>query len=57
MKKKTELEIKKEMEDFSRAVQTFREARRNAKSGADNMMDQTDSVDYQTGNTENVNEI
>lgn len=52
MKKKTEEEIKQEMEDFSSAVQAFREARRNALSGGDSSVYQTDETGNQSGETE-----
>jgi len=52
MKKKTEQEIKQEMEDFSGAVQRFREAQRNALYGVDNGINQAAEAGDQSGEAE-----
>lgn len=53
MKNKTEQEIKQEMEDFSSAVQRFREAQRNALSGGESSVNQTDETVDHSGDAEN----
>ena len=53
MKKKTEKEIEKEMEDFSSAVQRFREAQRIALSGGDSSVNQTDETVDHSGDAMN----
>ncbi len=56
MKKKTEQEIKKELEDFSSAVQAFREARRNALLGVNSDEDQSDEAGDQSGEDDSIKE-